>query len=500
MSTGGFQFEDVHTAPGPFTQPGSGGQGGTVPSAQGGSSGEGGLPTPSSIFHTTMAGWMVLAGLVDEVAPPLANVLFACGSVVQAAAEANAEELLERVSAVLRDMGISTSASNEIAHSLWTSPWPLGFETARSNYESSTSELTEANRALLKEAPERFVQGVALVASNVLEGKFEHAADIASNLASAVELRRNTERKGEWRMQATLERPCLVPEGFSIWCVNPRRRWAGDRVTIYESTYSDRLVPSPSPDGVKRGGVKIARDLDEDRPNGFQATIRATGPTTKAYALQAVLVGRPGASLIADIARHQDEIVQAVNAAGAAGTALAAVVGGLPLATASGLVSALSGVAIAAIVSTLNRLLSDTIFPTWVVLQTSILSNDDLPFSLVLVTSPNLRTHLFTGVPMPPSRSVRTSDDYRNRPEVDFWDRARWNRGPSVEPSSTEYPKAVFPATVRLLNPVVINDGDLVPNAMRVFLPLASSPWREGNRQPAYAAAVRVETFWQDIT
>ncbi len=455
-----------------------------------------------SIYATALDGWMTLGEVAEEVDPVLANVVLATGLLTRAAMEAQADELAYHIADVLKRAELQPAAVDRIVEVLKADLLPFPFHEAVRLYNDAISHLDRPNRELLEEAPDRFVSAAMSVAADVIAGDFDEAAARSADLTQVKFSLPQVDSDGEWRILATLERPSLIPEQASIWCLTPKRRRVGDRLMIQEATYGGQVFLTKFRARIKPGAVvSESRNLDDEHPVGYLAAILPKGPTTKAYAIRLVIEGRPGAGFANKIASYEKEISQVVQTAAGVAAGLAGTVGNFPATVALGLLSGLTPLVINGLTSKLVQLLGEAILPTWIVLHTASLGPDGRPIALVLIGSPDLpRAFLLSGRLVAGTGLLEVNGDYTKRHLVDFWVRGRYLQGPSQTPSTFGYPSGVFDAVGRHAQPVVVQDSHEISNAARVFVPHLSAPWRAGSRSPAYVSAIRIETYWADLS
>jgi len=450
-----------------------------------------------SVFGSALQGWMAFADIVGEVSRELFDVLSAAGTVVQAAVESSSSQLAESMAYELRDMGLPSPVQHEMAETLEANLLPFDFKWALRHYNEAVEGLTNANRALLKKSPDRFVSSAVDVAMSIVSDNPVKAAAASQDLAMVTQSLSRSD--GEWRMMAALEKPDLVPEHTSIWCLTPKRKWLGDAVVSREATYVGRYESTPMA-LVNSGPVASSgRDLNEERPSGYSATILGDGPRAYSYALQLQLAGRPGSRLMADLAEHREQLHAAATLVASAGSALASTAGGLPAAL-TGLLGGAATLAVDTVIARLAKALAATTFPSWVVLHTAILGPDGIPVSLVLIGSPERPLlRLFSATRESASGALQVTDDYEDRHLVQLWNRGRLIRGQSEPPKPFSYPRHIFEEVGVRGQPIVINDSPEVSNAVRVFVPHMAAPWNKRGRSPAYVSGIRIEVYWKEL-
>src|SRR5260370_26031659 len=166
----------------------------------------------------------------------------------------------------LRDMGLPSPVQHEMAEALEANLLPFDFKWALRHYNEAVEGLTEANRALLKKSPGRFVRSAVDVAMNIVADNPVKAASASQDLALVTQSLSRSD--GEWRMMAALEKPDLVPEHTSMWCLTPKRKWHGDAAVSSQATDCGRYESTPI--ALVRSGpvARSSRDLNEERPRG----------------------------------------------------------------------------------------------------------------------------------------------------------------------------------------------------------------------------------------
>jgi hypothetical protein len=449
-----------------------------------------------SALSSTLQGWMLFANIVDEVSPELSGVLSAAGTVVQAAVESGSSELAQGMADELKDMGLPSHIRHEIADALQANVLPFDFKRAVGYYYEAVEGLNDANRVLLRKSPQQFVSAAVDVATNVVSGNLPQAEAASQDLALVIQSLGSAD--GEWRLMAALEKPKLVPEQACIWCLAPMRRWFGDDVVTHEATYAGLYEETPMA-RVKSGRVGSAgRDLNEDRPRGYSATI-LSGPHAYAYALQLQLKDRPGSKPVADIVQHRQQLYAAANLVATTGATLAASAGPLP-AVLTGLLGGAAALAVDAVIARLAQCFQSAILPSWVVLHTAMLAPDQIPVSLVLISSPERPVlRLFSAASDSAGGQLQVTDDYEGRHLVQLWNRGRFMRGQSEPPESYRYPTRMFEEVGVRGQPIVINDSDEISNTVRVFVPHMAAPWHPRSHSPAYVSGIRIEVYWKQL-